>query len=79
MAAKLKVADQESALMAALKKHDKATAKKLERDGPLLKLASRRMFARYVKEGGDPSNWQAFVEWLIKILPQIISLIALFA
>ena len=58
-----------------------AAARKLRREGGLLrKRAAKRAWSKYLKDGGDPTSWEKFVEWLKANWPQILALLlSLFA
>ena len=54
----------------------KPLRKRLDADDDLRRRARQRIFRRYVREGGDPTSLQAFLDWLLKNLPAIIAIIA---
>lgn len=79
---RLTVDDQKVALATALQKNAKGKKclASLEKHPHVLAFVAKRQFAKYTKDGGDASNWQAFLDWLVKNLPTIIAMImALFA
>jgi hypothetical protein len=55
---------------------------RLERNGFLARLATRKAYAKFAETAADPGDWQSFMEWLIanweSILKMILSIIALF-
>lgn len=79
---RLTVEQQTEALAKALGKTEKgrAASTSLARHPHVRSFVAKRQYAKYLADGGDPSNWQAFLDWLVKNLPTIIAMImALFA
>lgn len=76
--AKLSIDDAATAFMAVLDECQHVTAaprRRLQRDGVLVRRVSKRLLARYERDGGDPTNGQKFLEWLKKNWPTILGFI----
>lgn len=71
------VADQVEALNAALSKNAKGrkAGDKLADHPHVQAFVAKRQFKKFVDAGGDSTNWQAFLDWLVKNLPAIIAMI----
>lgn len=63
-------------------RQDRRVLRRIERNGPLARIAMRRAHEQYAEAGGDPGSVQDFMDWLIKNWPAILemlkSIIALF-
>lgn len=64
-------------------REERRTLRRLERNGPLARLAARRVREKFLDDGGDPRDIQSILDWLVQnwpaILEMIKTLIALFS
>lgn len=54
---------------------DRRALRRLQRNGPLARLASRRAMQEYIEDGGDVGDLQSILDWLIQNWPQILEMI----
>jgi hypothetical protein len=65
-----------------MSRRERKAIQRLERNGWLARLATRRSFERYHAEGGEEGTGQGFLQWLIanweSILKMIMDIVGLF-